>query len=190
MRRLSLRWFSLLVTCLAGTVNCFLALCAMQVSLGSYLLKYFSSLVVDCWFMDTLKYLYLRPEPANWAPRPILQTLVQVHWEPGPTEIVPNWAPHPILQTLVQVDWEPGPTEIVPNWAPHPILQTLVQVHWEPGRTEIVPNWTPHLLRPALPETIRGYAASGVSIRLRRGRSEINSLLLLFFLMFVLFSLA
>ena len=24
----------------------------------------------------------------------ILQTLVQVHWEPGPTEIVPNWAPH------------------------------------------------------------------------------------------------
>ena len=26
----------------------------------------------------------------------------------------------PILHTLVQVDWEPGPTEIVPNWAPAP----------------------------------------------------------------------
>ena len=25
------------------------------------------------------------------------------------------WAPRPILQTLVQVDWEAGPTEIVPN---------------------------------------------------------------------------
>ena len=33
--------------------------------------------------------------------------------------IAPNWAPRPILQTLVQVDWEPGPTEIVPKWAPH-----------------------------------------------------------------------
>ena len=56
----------------------------------------------------------------------------------------------PILQTLVQVDWEPGPTEIVPNWAPLPILQTLVQVDWEPGLTEIVPNWAPRLLRLAL----------------------------------------
>ena len=28
--------------------------------------------------------------------------------------IAPNWAPRPILQTLVQADWEPGPTEIVP----------------------------------------------------------------------------
>ena len=75
---------------------------------------------------------------------------MQVDWEPGPTEIVPNWAPHPILQTLVQVDWEPGPTEIVPNWAPRPILQTLVQVDWEPGPTESVPNWARHTLRPAL----------------------------------------
>ena len=33
--------------------------------------------------------------------------------------IAPNWAPQPILQTLVQVDWEPEATEIVPNWAPH-----------------------------------------------------------------------
>ena len=64
--------------------------------------------------------------------------------------IAPNWAPRPILQTLVQVDWEPGPTEIVPNWAPLPILQTLVQVDWEPGPTEIVPNWVLHLLRLAL----------------------------------------
>ena len=31
-----------------------------------------------------------------------------------------SWAPRPILQTLVQVDWEPGPTEIVPNWARAP----------------------------------------------------------------------
>ena len=29
--------------------------------------------------------------------------------------IAPNWAPRPILQTLVQVNWEHGPTEIVPN---------------------------------------------------------------------------
>ena len=33
--------------------------------------------------------------------------------------IAPNWAPHPILQTLLHVDCEPGPTEIVPSWAPH-----------------------------------------------------------------------
>ena len=29
------------------------------------------------------------------------------------------------VQTLVQVDWEPGPTEIVPNWAPHLIRLAL-----------------------------------------------------------------
>ena len=39
--------------------------------------------------------------------------------------IAPNWAPRPILQTLVQVDWEPGPTEIVPNWAPHLLKPVL-----------------------------------------------------------------
>ena len=33
--------------------------------------------------------------------------------------IAPDWALGPILQTLVQVDWEPGQTEIVPNWALH-----------------------------------------------------------------------
>ena len=33
--------------------------------------------------------------------------------------IAPSWAPRPILHTVVQVDWEPGPTEIVANWAPH-----------------------------------------------------------------------
>ena len=63
--------------------------------------------------------------------------------------IAPDWAPRLILQTLVQVDWEPGPTEIVPNWAPRLILHTLVQVDWEPGPTEIVPNWAPRLLTPA-----------------------------------------
>ena len=87
------------------------------------------------------------PIAPNWAPCPVLQTLVQVDWGPGPTEIVPNWTPRPILQTLVQVDWEPGPTDIVPNWTPRPILQTLVQVDWGPGPTDIVPNWAPHLLR-------------------------------------------
>ena len=30
-----------------------------------------------------------------------------------------------ILQSLVQVDWEPGPIEIVPNWAPHFLRPTL-----------------------------------------------------------------
>ena len=73
--------------------------------------------------------------------------------------VVPNWATRPILHTLVQVDWEPGPTEIVPNWAPRPILQTLVQVDWEPGPTEIVPNWAPHFLRPAL-----GIAAQVIAV--------------------------
>ena len=29
------------------------------------------------------------------------------------------------VQTLVQVDWEPGPTEIVPNWAPHLLRPAL-----------------------------------------------------------------
>ena len=33
-----------------------------------------------------------------------------------------NWAQRPILQTLVQVDWEPGPTEIVPSWVPQWML--------------------------------------------------------------------
>ena len=42
--------------------------------------------------------------------------------------IAPNWVPRPILQTLVQVNWEPGPTEIVPNWAPH-LLRSGVHVH-------------------------------------------------------------
>ena len=39
--------------------------------------------------------------------------------------IAPSWAPRPIQQTLVQVDWEPGPTEIVPNWAPHLLRPAL-----------------------------------------------------------------
>ena len=39
--------------------------------------------------------------------------------------IAPNWAPHPILQTLVQVDWEPGLTEIVPNCTQHLPKSTL-----------------------------------------------------------------
>ena len=43
-----------------------------------------------------------RPKLGPWL---ILQTLVQVHWEPGPTEIVPNWAPRLILQSLVEIDW-------------------------------------------------------------------------------------
>ena len=68
--------------------------------------------------------------------------------------IAPNWAPHPILQTLVQVDWEPGLTDIVPNWAPR--RTTLVQVDWEPGPTEIVPNWAPHLINVALQPIIAG----------------------------------
>ena len=42
----------------------------------------------------------IRPIASNWAPRPILQTLVQVDWEPGPTEIVPNWVPHPLRPAL------------------------------------------------------------------------------------------
>ena len=33
--------------------------------------------------------------------------------------IASKWAPRSILETLVLVDWEPGPTVIVPNWAPH-----------------------------------------------------------------------
>ena len=40
--------------------------------------------------------------------------------------ISPNWAARPILQALVQVDWEPGPTEIVSIWAPHLLRPTLV----------------------------------------------------------------
>ena len=40
--------------------------------------------------------------------------------------VAPNWAPRLILQTLVQVDWEPGPTEIVPNWAPHLLRPVLM----------------------------------------------------------------
>ena len=39
--------------------------------------------------------------------------------------IAPNWALRPILQTLLQVDWEPGPTEIVPNWAAHLLRPAL-----------------------------------------------------------------
>ena len=34
--------------------------------------------------------------------------------------LFPIGAPRPILQTLVQVDWEPGLTYIVPNWGPAP----------------------------------------------------------------------
>ena len=41
--------------------------------------------------------------------------------------IAPNWAPRPILQTTVQVDWEPGLTEIFPNWAPHILRQALIK---------------------------------------------------------------
>ena len=33
--------------------------------------------------------------------------------------VATNRAIHSILQTLLQVDWEPGSTVIVPNWAPH-----------------------------------------------------------------------
>ena len=33
----------------------------------------------------------------------------------GLKPIAPNWAPRPILHTLVQVDWEPGSTEIGPT---------------------------------------------------------------------------
>ena len=40
--------------------------------------------------------------------------------------IAPNWAPRPILQTLVQVDWEPWPTEIAPSWAPRLLGPGLV----------------------------------------------------------------
>ena len=39
--------------------------------------------------------------------------------------IAPSWAPRPILQTLVQGDCEPGPTKIVPNWAPHLLRPAL-----------------------------------------------------------------
>ena len=39
--------------------------------------------------------------------------------------IAPNWAPRPILQTLVQVDWEPETTEIVLNWVPHLLRPAL-----------------------------------------------------------------
>ena len=99
----------------------------------------------------------------NWAPRPILQTLVQVDCETGPTEIVPNWVPRPILQTLVQVDWEPGPSEIGPNWSPRPILQTLVQVDWEPGPSEIGPNWSPDLLRSAPAVTVLTWRSAALS---------------------------
>ena len=42
--------------------------------------------------------------------------------------IAPNWVPRLILQTLVQVDWEPGPTEIVSNWAPH-LLRPALHTH-------------------------------------------------------------
>ena len=31
-----------------------------------------------------------------------------------------------VLQTLVQVDWEPWPTEIAPSWAPHLLGPGLV----------------------------------------------------------------
>ena len=41
------------------------------------------------------------PIAPNWAPRPILQTLMPVHWELGPTEIVPNWAPHLLRPALL-----------------------------------------------------------------------------------------
>ena len=34
--------------------------------------------------------------------------------------------PYIQVQTLVQVDWEPGPTEIIPNWAPHLLRPALV----------------------------------------------------------------
>ena len=40
--------------------------------------------------------------------------------------IAPNWAPRPILQTLVQVDRETGPTENVTNWAPQLLRPVLV----------------------------------------------------------------
>ena len=40
--------------------------------------------------------------------------------------VAPNCAPWPILQTLVQVDWDSGPTEIVPNWAPHLLLRPVL----------------------------------------------------------------
>ena len=39
--------------------------------------------------------------------------------------IAPSWAPRPILQTLVLVEWETGPTEIVPNWPPHLLRPAL-----------------------------------------------------------------
>ena len=48
----------------------------------------------------------------------------KAHLKPiGP--IAPNWAPRIILQTLVQVDWDPGPTEIVPNLATHLLRAAL-----------------------------------------------------------------
>ena len=56
--------------------------------------------------------------------RTFLQSIIREGLNPiGP--IVHKWAPRPILQTLVQVDWEPGPTEIVPNWAPHRLRPAL-----------------------------------------------------------------
>ena len=94
------------------------------------------------------------PIAPNWAPR--LR-------RPRSSAIYSRLVKYIQVQTLVQVDWEPGPTEIVPNWAPrlrrlrssviysrlvkYIQVQTLVQVDWEPGPTEIVP---PHLLRSSL----------------------------------------
>ena len=48
--------------------------------------------------------------------------------------IVPNWAPRPILQIMVQFDWEPGPTEIVPNWAPRLLRPALAVVQTNTNR--------------------------------------------------------
>ena len=42
------------------------------------------------------------PPPPPLTPRPILQTLVQVDWEPGTTELVLNRAPHLLRSALKQ----------------------------------------------------------------------------------------
>ena len=71
--------------------------------------------------------------------------------------IAPNWALHPVLQTLLQVDWEPGPTKIVPNWAPHLLrpalaspLPILTPPYSHPSLLLPLPTLTPPYSHPCL----------------------------------------
>ena len=48
------------------------------------------------------------------------------NWAPRKSVIYSRLVKYIQVQTLVQVDWEPGPTEIVPNWAPHIVRPALL----------------------------------------------------------------